>query len=268
MILPEQEVVSPSLPNQVWTTDFKGWWTMGNRNKCYPLTVRDAASRFLIAFEALDAESLESTKTAFIKAFKAYGRPLYILSDNGKPFANTQNPWGLTRLSVWWLKLGITPLRIAPGKPYQNGAHERMHLDMARQLEHQPEKNLIAEQRRFDRWRYDFNAVRPHQALNMRTPEELYTPSTLRYVPDPIYLYPDNWETRYISAGGQFVWGKQSVQFSRAFSGESIAIEPVDSSTVRLWFTDFLLGTCDRHFRSPITPPKYLRRLKIPGAVL
>lgn len=268
VILPEREVVSPTMPNQVWTTDFKGWWTMGNSKKCYPLTVRDAVSRFLIAFEALDAESLESAKTAFIKAFNAYGLPLYILSDNGKPFANTQNPWGLTRLSVWWLKLGITPLRIAPGKPYQNGAHERMHLDMARQLEHKPEKNLSAEQRRFDRWRYDFNSIRPHQALNMRTPEELYTPSTRSYVPDPIYLYPDNWETRYVSAGGQFIWGKRSVQFSRAFSGESIAIEPVDASTVRLWFTDFFLGTCDRQFQSPITPPKYLKRLQIPGPVL
>lgn len=268
VILPEREVVSPSLPNQVWTTDFKGWWTMGNRKKCYPLTVRDAVSRLLIAFDALDAESLENTKAAFIKAFKAYGLPLYILSDNGKPFANTQNPWGLSRLSVWWLKLGITPLRIAPGKPYQNGSHERMHLDMARQLEPKPEKNLSAEQRRFERWRYDYNSIRPHQALNMRTPEELYIPSTRQYVPDPIYMYPDTWETRYVSAGGQFIWGNRSVQFSRAFSGESIAIEPVNRSTVRIWFTDFLLGTCDKDFQSPITPPRYLRRLQIPRPVL
>jgi hypothetical protein len=225
-------------------------------------------SRFLISFEALDGESLESTKAAFIKAFNAYGLPLYILSDNGKPFANVQNPWGLTRLSVWWLKLGITPLRITPGKPYQNGAHERMHLDMARQLEHKPEKSLSAEQRRFDRWRYDFNSIRPHQALSMQTPQELYSPSTRRYVADPTYLYPDHWETRYVSPGGQFVWGKQSVQFSRAFSGESIAIEPVNASSVRLWFTDFFLGTWDRNFQSPIIPPKYLRRLKISGPVL
>jgi hypothetical protein len=241
---------------------------MGNREKCYPLTVRDAVSRFLVAFEALEAESFENTKAAFIKAFKAYGLPLYILSDNGKPFANTQNPWGLTRLSVWWLKLGITPLRIAPGKPYQNGAHERMHLDIARQLEHKPEKSLSVEQRRFDRWRYDFNSIRPHQALNMRTPQELYTPSVRSYLSDPIYLYPDSWETRYVSPAGQFNWGNKSVSLSTAFSGESIAIEPVDASTVRLWFTDFFLGTCDRSFQYPITPPKYLRRLNISASVL
>lgn len=264
--LPESRLVHPSDPNMVWTTDFKGWWEMLNGEKCYPLTIRDAMSRYLISFDALAQQSFELTKAAFIKAFRTYGIPLYICSDNGQPFATVQNPWGLTQLSVWWLKLGITPVRIQPGKPYQNGAHERVHLDIAREIEKYPEKNLKSEQQRFDRWKYDFNSVRPHHALNMRTPEDMYVASRRRYDErDPIYMYPDHFETRSVSPAGQFCWGDKTVNFSTAFRGESIAIEPVDRSSVRVWFTDFCLGTCDRDFNNKITPSKLLRRVKIKG---
>jgi transposase InsO family protein len=264
--LPESRLVQPSNPNEVWTTDFKGWWAMLNGQKCYPLTIRDATSRYLISFDALAHPSFELTKAGFIKAFKAYGLPLYICSDNGQPFATVQNPWGLTQLSVWWLKLGITPIRIQPGKPYQNGAHERVHLDIAREIEKYPEKNLQTEQRRFNRWKYDFNAVRPHHALDMKTPEDIYVASKRRFDErEPIYMYPDHFETRSVSPAGQFCWGNKTINFSTAFRGESIAIEPVDRVTVRLWFTDFCLGTCDRNFNDKITPPKILRKDKIEG---
>lgn len=256
--LPESILIKPTVPNMLWSTDFKGWWEMQSGKKCYPLTTRDVMSKYLIMFDALAHESFELTKDAFIKAFKTFGLPLYIRSDNGKPFATTQNPWGLTRLSVWWLKLGITPIRIEPGKPYQNGDHERVHLDIARQLESCPEKTYKAEQVRFDRWRFELNEVRPHQALDMKTPSDVYSRSSRTYVGDPAYFYPDDYEVRSVSSGGQFCWGKKTVNFSTAFSGEAIGIEPVNRSSMRIWFRDYCLGTSDRDFKKPIIPVRRL----------
>lgn len=259
--LPKTEIIKPSCSNEVWSTDFKGWWTMQNGARVYPLTICDGSSRYILDVGALSSESYEATKARFIGVFKEFGLPLYLLSDNGGPFASTQNIWGLTRLSVWWLKLGITPIRIDPGKPYQNGRHERMHQDIASDLQVRPGRNIKEEQERFTSWRYNFNYVRPHHALNMKTPSECYKKSIRKYNPaEPAYRYPPGYEIRVVSKSGQLVWKSKTRTFSQAFAGETIGIEFANRTTLRLWYCDYFLGTVDSDFKNEITPPTELKR--------
>lgn len=156
--------------NEVWTADFKGWWRAGDGQRCEPLTVRDAYSRYVLIAKAFASPSLDQTRRVFKELFKRYGVPRQILVDNGTPFINVQARGGLTRLSAWWTSLGISVLRSRPGCPQDNGGHERMHRDLKEEVQAFPSGSRAAEQRALDRWRQDFNHVRPHEALGNKTP--------------------------------------------------------------------------------------------------
>ncbi len=167
-------------PNRVWCADFKGWFRTGDGQRIDPLTMTDAHSRYRLRCQAVEKTDTARVQAIFEAAFRQYGMPLAIRSDNGAPFASRAIA-GLSRLAVWWMKLGIVPERIAAGHPEQNGRHERMHRTLAEETVSPPEGNARAQQRAFDRFRQVFNQERPHQALNMRTPSAVYEPSSREY---------------------------------------------------------------------------------------
>lgn len=252
-LIPEQEVIAPKSCNQVWTVDFKGWWIMGDGNRCEPLTIRDEYSKFILEIAALSSTSMEGVKERFLRLFKLYGRPLYIRSDNGSPFASTQALCGLSRLSIWWMKHDITPNRIPVGSPGMNGAHERMHRDIKRELQQCPQRTLRAEQERFNVWRQMYNHERPHHALAMKTPAKIYRRSDRSFDTKAAeYVYPIGFETRAVGASGQFSWNDREVQLSTALQGERIGLEFTERKIVRIWYRDYMLGTCNDDFRSKI----------------
>ena len=185
--------------NEVWTVDFKGWWKARDGQRCEPLTVRDAFSRF-ICLLAVEMPSLEETRSVFKRLFTRYGLPTVIQCDNGNPFINVAARGGLTRLSAWWISLGIKVVRSRPGScPQDNGAHERMHRDMREEIQASPSASRLAEQRACDKWRQEFNHVRPHEALAGKTPGELYRRSE-RKARVSNYNYPFHWTPRSASA--------------------------------------------------------------------
>ena len=169
-------------PNAVWTVDFKGQFKMLNGRYCYPLTIQDGFSRFLLECRGLYSTSIELAKPVFIRTFREFGLPAVIRSDNGTPFASIGLA-RLTRLSAWWIRLGIRPETIEPGKPQQNGRHERMHRTLKREATRPPKANLRAQQRHFNDFRRTFNHIRPHEALDDATPNSVYR-SAPRAYPD------------------------------------------------------------------------------------
>jgi transposase InsO family protein len=166
--------VTPEKPNEVWTVDFKVWRYTREKEKVNPLTIRDECSKYILAVEAVEKGDTATVKAVFKRLFKEYGLPQYIRGDNGPPFANTLNAWGLTKLSVWWMSLGIRLDRITPGHPEQNGGHERMHKDMKKELQGRIDGTLGEHQKAFNEWRNVFNTIRPHEALDMKTPADVY----------------------------------------------------------------------------------------------
>jgi putative transposase len=181
-------------PNQVWCADFKGQFRMGNGRYCYPLTVTDGFSRYLLGCHGLPSTAVQGAKPVFTRLFQEYGLPQYIRSDNGVPFA-TNTLARLSRLSAWWVRLGILPQLIEPGRPRQNGRHERMHRTLKQEATRPPAPAMSSQQQRFDRFRRDFNDERPHEALDQQTPASVYQPSP-RPMPSklPPLEYPDRFE--------------------------------------------------------------------------
>jgi transposase InsO family protein len=177
-------------PNDLWCTDFKGEFKLGNSHYCYPLTVTDHASRFLLECEALESVREDPVISSFERLFAERGLPAAIRSDNGVPFASPNGLFNLSKLSVWWLRLGINIERIKPGCPQQNGRHERMHLTLKKETTRPPGMNMLQQQERFDAFKEEFNTERPHEALNMRSPAEIYTPSLRIYNGLPDIDYP------------------------------------------------------------------------------
>ena len=163
-------------PNDVWCVDFKGDFRLGDKTRCYPLTISDFSSRYLLRCTALESTRDELATSVFESVFREFGLPEVIRSDNGVPFAST-GIGGLTRLSIWWIKLGITPERIEPGHPEQNGRHERMHRTLKAEATRPPAENLTAQQRVLDRFRHQYNDIRPHEALEQKTPTSRYSVS-------------------------------------------------------------------------------------------
>ena len=183
--------VRDAMPNDLWCADFKGEFKLGNGRYCYPLTVTDHASRFLLLCEALESTREDLACTAFERLFRERGLPLAIRSDNGVPFASPNALFNLSKLSVWWLRLGIAIERIKPGHPQQNGRHERMHLTLKKETTRPPGSNSLQQQDRFDAFVHEFNTERPHEALGMKCPAQLYTASPRRYVNRrPIWTLP------------------------------------------------------------------------------
>lgn len=237
--------VEAERPNEVWGIDFKGQFRTGDGMPCYPLTVVDAYSRFLIRCEATATPDESFVRNVLTSAFREFGLPARIRSDNGPPFASVA-PGGLSKLAVWWIKLGIRPERIEPGKPQQNGRQERFHRTLKTETALPPRASLKAQQRAFDRFLRRYNEDRPHQALGMAVPDELHVPSTMRFVdlpPDP--TYPPTWETRRASSSGHVAWNQQQIYVGPALRGELVGFRPVDAIRYELYFGPVLLGLFD-----------------------
>ena len=230
-------------PNALWCVDFKGQFSVG-RLRCYPLTVMDAHSRYLLACVALRGTRATPVRRAFEQIFATFGLPAAIRSDNGVPFASS-GVAGLSKLSAWWTKLGIRHERIEPGKPQQNGRHERMHRTLKREATMPPATSMKAQQRSFDRFRKQYNEERPHEALGQRPPAEFYEVST-RVLPDPPwgrdFEYPMHFETVRISRLGALRWNDRSVFLSTALSHELVGLEWRDSGRWAVHFGPTLLG--------------------------
>lgn len=221
--------------NQTWTVDFKGEFRTGDRRYCYPLTLRDGHSRFVLRCDGLLARTLEATQRRFARAFAKYGLPDRIRSDNGSPFAGI-GLGRLSRLAIWWMRLGIVPERIAPGHPEQNGSHEQFHAVLKRETARPPGAHLRAQQQRFDRFRAEYNHERPHESLRDETPAMHYTPSR-RALPStlPPIVYPGHLEVRRVSSTGTVSW-RGPLFLSESLAGESVGFEEVDDG---LWTVSF-----------------------------
>ena len=223
-------------PNDVWSADFKGQFKTGDGLYCYPLTVSDGFSRFLLGCQALPSPSVAEAKPVFTRLFNEFGLPKRIRTDNGVPFA-TNTLARLSQLSAWWVRLGIFPEFIEPGKPQQNGRHERMHRTLKAETTRPAANSRRGQQCKFDRFREEFNCERPHEALDMQTPESCYEPSS-REMPSklPALEYPDRFEVRYVSANGGIRWSKQWVNVSISCAGEYVGFEEIDDG---VWNVDF-----------------------------
>ena len=208
-------------PNDLWCADFKGQFKTGDGLYCYPLTVTDGFSRYLLGCQALNSTSVEGAKPVFARLFKEYGLPKRIRTDNGVPFATTTLA-RLSKLSAWWLRLGVMPEFIEPGKPQQNGQHERMHLTLKNETTRPPAGSLAAQQRKFNVFVDEFNNERPHEALDQQTPASCYQPST-REMPNtlPPLVYPDRFEVRYVSANGGIAGTKTGSMYPASASANT-----------------------------------------------
>jgi putative transposase len=229
-------------PNQVWCADFKGQFRMGNGRYCYPLTVTDGYSRFLLGCRGLTDTSVTGAKPVFQQLFRQYGLPQYIRTDNGVPFA-TNTLARLSRLSAWWIRMGVMPQLIEPGNPQQNGRHERMHRTLKAEATRPPAPALRSQQVKFDAFRREFNTERPHEALDQLTPAQIYRPSD-RPMPAklPQFEYPDRFEVRYVSANGGIRWSKQWVNVSTTCIGEYVGLEEIDDGIWNVYFGKLRLG--------------------------
>ena len=246
---------SPSAPNHLWTVDFKGWWRTGDGRRCEPLTIRDAYSRYVLDIRAMETTRTVAVRDVFDMVFERYGLPKAIRSDNGAPFACTRAPAGLTRLSAWWRALGIQLDRIEPGHPEQNGAHERMHRDMSQELQSAARKNIVRQQERFDLWRVEYNTERPHEALAMKTPSQLYVQSQRLYTGEsPEVVYPEHFQVRKVKHTGEISLGGHLHFLSESLAGWPVGLEQLKEETVRLWFVDLCLGDMETTPRARLQP--------------
>jgi len=238
---------SADAPNRVWCADFKGWFRTGDGERVDPLTISDAYSRYLLRCQTVEKTDGERVRAIFEAAFRECGLPEAIRTDNGAPFASLAIA-GLSRLAVWWMKLGIVPERIAAGHPEQNGRHERLHRTLKQETAAPPARDRRAQQRAFDRFRREYNEERPHEALGMETPGAVYTASSRAYparVPEPEYA--GGCQVRRVRTCGQFHWKGENVFVSETLAGEPIGLLPIDERFYTVYFAAFPIGRFDSH---------------------
>lgn len=238
--------VVPRAPNDLWTTDFKGWWRALNRDRCEPLTVVDAYSKYVLATVLLPRTGFEAVKEVFERLFQMYGLPRAIRSDNGSPFACTRAPLGLTQLSAWWASLGIDLVRGRPGCPQDNGAHERMHGDIAAEIAAYVQPDRLAQQAALDVWRRDFNEVRPHEALGERSPAAVYRKSSRKYQSGPV-AYGPGFLLRKVAPNGRIAWNSGTVFVTSAIAGHDVGLKLIADGRYDVWFYHLRLGIFDPH---------------------
>lgn len=242
---PGHALTEPVAPNVVWTTDFKGKFRLGDATYCHPFTLRDGFSRYVLRCDGVPAESYPYTRPLFERAFADFGLPECIRSDNGTPFASTGLA-GLSRLSVWWMQLGIRVERIAPGCPEQNGSHEQFHRILKRDTTRPPGRTAAAQQRRFDVFRHEYNDERPHDALGGAPPVSHYrrSPRRLPRTLAPVD-YPSYWEVRGADSSGVITFHGRPLNVTRALANQDLGLEEIDDALWRVWFLATPLGHFD-----------------------
>ena len=241
-----QQQIQASESNDVWCIDFKGWWKSGGE-KCEPLTVRDKLSRKILCVQLMTSKTSEAVRAVMTRLFKTYGLPKAIHSDNGAPFAAANGTLNLTNLSAWWITLGIMPDRSLKGCPGQNGSLERMHADIAREIEGKNTGGIKTTQAFIDEWVKEYNSVRPNEAIGMKTPDEVYTPSKRKYIGDYDEIdYPIGFLTRRVTSSGEIIVNSIRVSVGFALRGLQVGLRPsVEENIYDVFLTDFLLGTLD-----------------------
>jgi len=265
--VPRARLLDPLEPNDVWSTDFKGEFRLGSGAYCYPLTVSDGYSRYLLGCQGLSGTAGELARPVFERIFREYGLPRVMLSDNGSPFAGSRSLVGLSRLSVWWMRLGIWPVTIDPGRPQQNGRHERMHRTLKAETTRPPALNMDGQQERFEAFGQMYNHERPHAALGMRMPAEVYQ-SSPRPMPakleDP--AYPGRYETRRVRVGGCIKWRGGLLFVSEALIGELLGLEEIDEEVWSVWLDQFLIARLNDRTRE-LVGSRTARRWPVPLAL-
>ena len=236
--------LTATVPNDLWTIDYKGQFTTGDGHYCYPLTIVDSASRFLLACDAHRRISTASVRRSLEACFRTYGRPAALLSDNGAPFASVHAPRRFSALSAWWVQLGIRPLLTQPRHPEQNGRHERMHRTLKAEATKPPARALRAQQARFDAFRDEYNCLRPHEALGLTPPARHYRPSErpwpTRLAP---FQYPADYHVRRVAPGGVLNWHRRQIYVSTALAGHDLGLQPVSAVHYDVYFNEYLMGT-------------------------
>lgn len=251
--------------NDVWCTDFKGHFLVGDGNRCHPLTLTDAYSRYILRCTSLATQSLKPAHKVFEEAFNTYGLPNIILSDNGTPFSS-KAPGGLTTLSAWWVKLGITPVHIQAGHPEQNGRHERMHRTLKAETTRPPSKTLQEQQKAFDAFVQEYNEQRPHEALDQKRPSQLYQPSKREY-PSKIHEpeYPGHFEVRYVRSNGEIKWKGENLYVSEVLTREAVGLEEIAEDTRLIYFYHLPIAVLLEKQRKMICLPSRLNQPKVSG---
>jgi putative transposase len=242
------------------TTDYKGQFRMGNGALCYPLTMCDPFSRYVMLTKALGSTQTDPAKAAFERAFREYGVPRQMVSDNGSPFCSTKSLGGLTRLSRWWIELGITPVRIKPGRPDQNGSHERMHRTFKEWIRRYPQPNLARHQRSFDDFQQEFNHVRPHQSLGQKPPATAFRPYR-PYPTRPVIEYDTNLDVRSVRSNGEIKWQGTEIFLSEVLIGAQVGLLQVGERIWSIYFGSVRIGYLDADTHKavnsqPVTKPE------------
>jgi putative transposase len=227
----------PNQPNDLWCADYKGEFMLTDRRYCYPLTITDFASRYLITCEALSSTKETYAFNAFERAFRDYGLPHAIRTDNGVPFSSPMSLFNLSKLSVWWLRLGIGIERIKPGNPQQNGRHERMHLTLKQEATKPAGNNMLQQQGKFDDFIECYNTERPHQGIDMKVPGDLYTASPRQYRGLAELNYPFHDRTVTVTSCGRICMGKMKVHLSTVFAGQNVGVKQVEDN---IWMVSFM----------------------------
>ena len=235
--------IKPVKPNVLWTVDFKGWWWTSKKERCEPLTVRDDYSKYILAIEVPEKGDIACVKAVFEALFRKYGLPEYIRSDNGPPFGNVLNMWGFTRLTVWWISLGIKIGRSAPGHPEHNGSHERVHRDIKKEQQNKVVGDLKQHRKMFDKWKKEFNEIRPHEALGMKTPKECYEKSLGKYWGPEVGIdYHGKMKSRMVNDRGFFSWKTKRIFVGNPFSGYYVGVNERTGKWTEVWFEELKLG--------------------------
>lgn len=246
---PGRSLIAMTAANGTWTADFKGQFKTRNGVYCYPLTVVDGFSRYLLACQGLLSTAIVGARPIFRRLFQEYGLPAIIRTDNGVPFATTALG-RLSTLSVWWIRLGILPELIAPASPQQNGRHERMHRTLKAEATRPPSANLQAQQVRFNRFRHEYNDERPHEALDQETPASQYQPSARTFPRTLVPLeYPGHFEVRLVSRNSGIRWKKRWVCVTHTLAGEYVGLEEVGDGLWDVYFGPLKLGRMDERRR-------------------
>ncbi|MFN7982953.1 MAG: IS481 family transposase [Vicinamibacterales bacterium] len=235
----------PTVPNALWCADYKGEFRLGDQRYCYPLTITDFASRYLLTCEALSTTQERFAFTVFERTFKEFGLPETIRTDNGVPFASAHALYGLSKLSVWWLRLGIQIERSKPGHPQDNGRHERMHLTLKKEATKPAAANVLQQQARFDTWRTEFNRERPHQALAMKAPADVYTRSPRPYHGLDELTYPFHDDTITVTQCGRICFKARKINLSHVFAGQNVGVTQVGEHVWLVTFMRYDLGYFD-----------------------